>query len=68
MTVLPWMSAGAIGLGGETTMSSLAIGFGALCCASGAVAHFVDTTHRKEGAFGLAGFTFLLIGMYLTRT
>ncbi|GJD33570.1 hypothetical protein [Methylobacterium aerolatum] len=48
-------------------MSSVAIGLGALCCASGAVAHFVDTTHRKEGAFGLAGFTFLLIGMYMTR-
>lgn len=48
-------------------MSSLAIGLGATCCAAGAAAHFFDATHRREGAFGLAGFAFLMIGMVLTR-
>jgi len=51
----------------EAPMSSLSIGLGAACCAAGAAAHFLDETHRKEGAFGLAGFGFLLVGMYLTR-
>lgn len=48
-------------------MSSLSIGLGAACCAAGAAAHFFDESHRKEGVFGLAGFGFLLVGMYLTR-
>ncbi|MCJ2132990.1 hypothetical protein MKK69_02720 [Methylobacterium sp. J-026] len=48
-------------------MSSLAIGLGATCCAAGAAAHFLDTTRRQEGLFGLAGFGLLLTGMYLTR-
>ncbi|GJE36386.1 hypothetical protein QO016_000818 [Methylobacterium persicinum] len=48
-------------------MSSLAIGIGSVCCAAGAVSHFLDKTHRKEGAFGLAAFAFLMAGMYLTR-
>ncbi len=48
-------------------MSSLAIGMGAACCAAGAAAHFLDSTRKKEGAFGLAGFAFLMVGMYLTR-
>ncbi|MGC5777842.1 hypothetical protein [Methylobacterium sp. NFXW15] len=48
-------------------MSSVVIGLGTACCAAGAAAHFLDKTHRQEGAFGLAGFTFLMIGMYLTR-
>lgn len=48
-------------------MSSLAIGLGAVCCAAGAASHFFEPAHRKEGAFGLAAFTFLMIGMYLTR-
>ena len=38
-------------------MSSLAIGLGAACCAAGAAAHFLDRTQRKEGLFGLAGFS-----------
>ena len=48
-------------------MSSLSIGLGAVCGAAGAASHFLDTTHWKEGACGLAGFGFLLVGMYLTR-
>ncbi len=44
-----------------------AIGLGALCCAGGAVAHFTDTTHRREGALGLAGLGFLLAGLFLER-
>ncbi|MCJ2012830.1 hypothetical protein [Methylobacterium sp. J-076] len=48
-------------------MSTLAIGLGATCCAAGAAAHLWDETHRKEGFFGLAAFTFLMAGMYLTR-
>lgn len=48
-------------------MSSLAIGLGTACCAAGALAHFLDKTHRKEGAFGLAAFAWLMVGMYLTR-
>lgn len=54
-------------IGGEAVMSSLAIGIGSVCCAAGAVSHFLDKTHRKEGAFGLAAFAFLMAGMYLTR-
>ncbi|MBE7248516.1 MAG: hypothetical protein INR63_26515 [Actinomycetospora chiangmaiensis] len=49
-------------------MSSLTIGLGAVCCAAGAAAHFFDTTKRKEGLFGLAGFALLLTGMFLTRS
>ncbi|GJD79877.1 hypothetical protein [Methylobacterium gregans] len=48
-------------------MHLVAIGLGALCCAGGAVAHFTDTTHRREGALGLAGFGFLLAGLFLER-
>ncbi|WP_336485797.1 hypothetical protein [Methylobacterium nigriterrae] len=48
-------------------MGAIAIGIGAACCAGGAVAHFLDQTHRKEGAFGFAGFCFLLAGLFLTR-
>ncbi|WP_267424157.1 hypothetical protein [Methylobacterium sp. GC_Met_2] len=48
-------------------MSSLTIGLGAACCAAGAAAPFLDTSHRKEGAFGLAAFALLLTGMYLSR-
>jgi hypothetical protein len=49
-------------------MSSLTIGLGAICCAAGAAAHFLDSTHRKEGMFGLAAFALLLTGMFLTRS
>lgn len=49
-------------------MSSLTIGLGAVCCAAGAVAHFLDSTKRKEGQFGLAAFVLLLTGMFLTRS
>ncbi len=48
-------------------MHHVAIGLGALCCAGGAVAHFIDTTHRREGALGLAGLGFLLAGLFLER-
>ena len=48
-------------------MSSLALGLGGLCCAAGAASHFLDTTHRKEGAFGLMAFAFLMVGMVMTR-
>lgn len=48
-------------------MGMIAIGMGALCCAAGAVAHFTDASREKEGAFGLAGFGFLLTGMFLSR-
>ncbi|WP_375465962.1 hypothetical protein [uncultured Methylobacterium sp.] len=49
-------------------MHMVAIGMGALCCACGAVAHFTDPSQRKEGALGLAGFGFLLTGMFLSRS
>lgn len=49
-------------------MHLIAIGLGALCCAGGAIAHFTDQSQRKEGALGLAGFGFLLTGMFLTRS
>ncbi len=49
-------------------MTSLTIGLGAACCAAGAIAHFRDHTHRREGLFGLAGFALLLAGMFLTRS
>ncbi|WP_191970808.1 hypothetical protein [Methylobacterium soli] len=49
-------------------MGTVAIGVGAACCAGGAIAHFLDRTRRKEGAFGLAGFCFLLAGMFLSRS
>ncbi|MGU3536417.1 hypothetical protein [Methylobacterium sp. A54F] len=49
-------------------MGTWVVGIGALCCASGAIAHFTDTTRRKEGLFGLAGFVFLLTGMFLSRS
>ncbi|MCJ2075594.1 hypothetical protein MKK68_07985 [Methylobacterium sp. E-016] len=49
-------------------MHIITIGLGALCCAGGAVAHFIDPSQRKEGVFGLAGFGFLLTGMFLTRS
>ncbi|MBE7245043.1 MAG: hypothetical protein INR63_08835 [Actinomycetospora chiangmaiensis] len=48
-------------------MSSLTIGLGAVCCAAGAAAHFLDRTRRKEGLFGLAAFALLLTGMFLSR-
>lgn len=48
-------------------MSSVAIGLGAFCCAAGAASHFLEKTRRNEGIFGLAAFTFLMVGMYLTR-
>jgi hypothetical protein len=48
-------------------MSSLTIGLGAACCVAGAAAHFLDTTKRREGVFGLAGFALLLAGMFLSR-
>ncbi|GJE58899.1 hypothetical protein [Methylobacterium trifolii] len=48
-------------------MHIVAISMGALCCASGALAHFIDTTKRREGIFGLAGLGFLLTGMFLSR-
>ena len=49
-------------------MHIIAIGLGALCCVGGALAHFTDPSQRKEGALGLAGFGFLLTGMFLTRS
>ena len=49
-------------------MQFITIGMGALCCAGGAVAHFTDPSQRKEGALGLAGFGFLLTGMFLSRS
>ncbi|WP_187274945.1 MULTISPECIES: hypothetical protein [unclassified Methylobacterium] len=49
-------------------MHIITIGLGALCCAGGAIAHFIDPSQRKEGVFGLAGFGFLLTGMFLTRS
>ncbi|WP_204278022.1 hypothetical protein, partial [Escherichia coli] len=51
----------------RTTMGILAIGAGAVCCAGGAVAHFIDTSRHREGLFGLAGFCFLLTGLFLSR-
>ncbi|GBU17462.1 MULTISPECIES: hypothetical protein [Methylobacterium] len=48
-------------------MGILAIGAGAVCCAGGAVAHFIDTSRHREGLFGLAGFCFLLTGLFLSR-
>ncbi|WP_430911413.1 hypothetical protein [Methylobacterium sp. sgz302541] len=48
-------------------MGSWVIGAGALCCASGAVTHFIDETRHREGFFGLAGFCLLMTGMFLSR-
>ena len=49
-------------------MAALTSGLGAAAGAAGAAAHFLDSTKRKEGLFGLAGFALLLTGMFLTRS
>lgn len=48
-------------------MGLWAIGAGAVCCASGAVTHFIDETRHREGAAALAGFCFLIAGLFLSR-
>lgn len=49
-------------------MGILAIGVGAALCGSGAVAHFHDRARRNETLLALAGFCFLLAGLFVTRS
>lgn len=48
-------------------MAVWVIGAGAACCAGGALAHFVGQNRHREGVLGLAGFCFLLLGLFLNR-